>query len=408
MEQQEDKVGSADIQAVHTEAQTTDTAFDFDTVVDRRQSQSMKWRLYGDDVLPMWVADMDFASPPAVIEALRERVRHGIFGYESSSLELKELITDRLAHLYSWHVTPDAIVFVPGVVTGFNVAIRAFVGVDESVAIQTPVYGPILHAAQGANVHSQAMGLIREPDGRYSVDIDCFAETVTDHTRLFLLCNPHNPVGRVLTREELLPMAEVCLRHDTIICSDEIHCDLVFDGHRHLPIASLAPEIEARSITLMAPSKTFNIAGLHCGFAIIPNADLRRAYNRGRDGLVGSPNLLGYVAAQAAYAGGQPWLDALLRYLQANRDLTVSYVTQHMPQLRITSPEATYLAWIDCSGAALPQSPKAYFLERGRVAFNDGTDFGPDCDGFIRLNFGCPRRLLLEGLERMRSALAAV
>ncbi len=400
-------MGSADIQAVHTEAQTTDRAFDFDTIIDRRQTQSMKWRLYADDVLPMWVADMDFPSPPAVIEALRERVRHGIFGYEGSSLELKELITDRLARLYDWHVSPDAIVFVPGVVTGFNVAIRALVEPDEGVAIQTPVYGPILQAAQGAGVRSQAMGLIRQPDGRYSVDTDRFADTVTDKTRLFLLCNPHNPVGRVLTKEELLPMAEVCLRHDTIICSDEIHCDLVFDSHRHLPIASLAPEIEARSITLMAPSKTFNIAGLHCGFAIIPNADLRREYNRGRDGLVGSPNLLGYVAAQAAYADGQPWLDVLLRYLQANRDLTVSYVTQHMPQLRIASPEGTYLAWIDCRGAALPQSPKAHFLERGKVAFNDGTDFGPDGDGFIRLNFGCPRLLLLEGLERMRSALTA-
>jgi cystathionine beta-lyase len=274
--------------------------------------------------------------------------------------------------------------------------------------IQTPVYGPILHAAQGSGVQAQSARLTREPDGRYSIDIDRFSEAITDGTRLFLLCNPHNPVGRVLTSEELLPMAEACLRHDTIICSDEIHCDLVYSDHRHVPIASLAPEIEAHTITLMAPSKTFNIAGLHCGFAIIPNPDLRRAYNRARGALVGPPNLMGYVAAQAAYAGGQPWLEALLSYLQANRDFMLDYVAKFMSQLRVAAPEGTYLAWIDCSAADLPQSPKAFFLERGRIAFNDGTDFGPDGEGYLRLNFGCPRQLLVEGLERMRGALGTL
>ena len=387
------------------ETKDSDDGFDFDTIVDRRQTHSTKWQLYDSDVLPMWIADMDFASPEVVIRALRERADHGIFGYEGNSPELKALITDRLARLYGWYVDPDAIVFVPGVVTGFNVAIRALVGPHEGVMIQTPVYGPILHAARSSGVQAQSMSLTRDPDGYYSVDLDRFADTVSDSTRLFILCNPHNPVGRVFTREELLPMAEACLRHDTIICSDEIHCDLLYNDHRHVPIASLAPEIEAQSITLMAPSKTFNIAGLHCGFAVIPNPDLRRAYNRGRGALVGSPNLMGYVAAQAAYAGGQPWLDALLPYLQANRDLIVEYVAQFMPQLRVASPEGTYLAWIDCSAADLPQSPKAFFLERGRVAFNDGADFGPDGEGYIRLNFGCPRQLLVEGLERMRGAL---
>lgn len=391
--------------ARRTEVRASNTTFDFDTIIDRRQTQSLKWKVYGDEVLPMWVADMDFASPPTVIEALHERVDHGIFGYETSSQELKDLIVERLWRLYGWHVESDAIVFVPGIVTGFNVAIKGLVGPDQGVLIQTPVYGPILHAARNAGVLAQSMALTHETDGHYGIDPDRFAQAISDKTRLFLMCNPHNPVGRVWACDELLMMAEACLRHDTIICSDEIHCDLIYNGHRHIPIASLAPEIEARSITLMAPSKTFNIAGLDCGFAIIPNPDLRRAYYLGRGGLAGMPNLLGYVAAQAAYAHGQPWLDALLCYLEGNRDLVVDYVTTHTPQLQMVRPEGTYLAWIDCRSADLPEPPKDFFLNRGRVAFNAGTDFGPEGEGFIRLNFGCPRQLLLDGLQRMQRAL---
>jgi cystathionine beta-lyase len=398
------------VETAATQATCNDTiyhseAFDFDTTIDRRQTDCVKWQACDEDVLPMWIADMDFPSPPAVIEALHQRVSHGVFGYEGSSPELKELITERLARLYSWHVEPDAIVFVPGVVSGFNVAVRAFVEQDQALMIQTPVYGPILRAARGAGVVSQSMDLTQGADGHYGIDLDRFNDTISDRTGMFLLCNPHNPVGRVFTREELLPMAEACLQHDAIICSDEIHCDLVYSGHPHTPIASLGPEIEARTITLMAPSKTFNIAGLHCGFAVITDPTLRREYNHGRGGLVGSPNLLGFTAAQAAYAHGEPWLKALLRYLEANRDLIVDYVASHMPQLRVARPEGTYLAWIDCREADMPESPKTFFLERGRVEFNAGADFGTSGEGFVRLNFGCPRALLLEGLHRMRSAL---
>lgn len=383
------------------------TGIDFDAVIERRNTDSVKWDVYGEDVLPMWVADMDFASPDAVIRALRERASHGVFGYGRHASRLPELIVERLMTLYDWHVSPEAIIFLPGIVNGFNVATRAFVAADEAVMIQTPVYMHILHAAHDAGVQGQGMALTRGEDGRYVIDPERFRSTITDRTRLFLLCNPHNPVGRVFTRDELYRMAEICLQRDVLICSDEIHCDLVFDGSRHTPIASLGPEIEARTITLMAPSKTFNIAGLHCGFAVIPDAELRRKYKEGRGGLVGSPNLMGYVAAEAAYAEGQPWLDALLRYLEGNRDVITSFVTAHMPELKVTPLEGTYLAWIDCREADLPQSPATYFLERGKVAFSDGAAFGPGGGGFIRLNFGCPRALLLEGLERMRRALAS-
>ncbi len=383
-----------------------DTEFDFDTVVDRRSTNSMKWGVYGEDVLPMWVADMDFTSPPAVIRALCERAQHGIFGYELSPGHLPELITQRLAALYDWYVEPDAIVFLPGIVSGFNVATRAFVERDESVLIQTPVYMHILHAARDARVRGQTMELTRQRDGRYIIDFDRFDQAFTEQTRLFLLCNPHNPAGRVFSRDELEQVAENCLQHNTLICSDEIHADIIFNGHRHTPIASLAPEIEARTITLMAPSKTFNVAGLHCGFAVIPNPDLRRRYERGRGGLVGAPNLMGYIAAEAAYAEGQPWLSALLRYLETNRNVMETYLADHMPQLTMASPEGTYLAWINCRKAGLGSSPETFFLEHGGVALNGGAAFGPGGDGFVRLNFGCPRSILLEGLARMKMALA--
>jgi len=394
-----------DVNPQATPPPTRTPRFDFDTVIDRTGTPSMKWQWYGEDVLPMWVADMDFRSPPAIVEALRERAVHGVFGYEQHPADLPEIIAERLKRLYDWDVTPEAITFLPGIVSGFNVASRAFVRQDEGLLIQTPVYMHILHAAQDAGVQNHAMALSRRADGYATVDLDRFEQTITDRTRLFLLCNPHNPVGRVFTREELAGMAEICARHDLVICSDEIHCDLIFSGHQHVPIATLDPEIETRTITLMAPSKTFNIAGLHCGFAVIPNRELRRRYQHGRGGLVGMPNLLGYAAARAAYLEGQPWLDALLRYLETNRDLLADYLAQYMPQLHMVAPEGTYLAWIDCRGAQLPQSPYTFFLERARVAFNDGAAFGPGGEGFIRLNFGCPRSLLLEGLDRMRAAL---
>ena len=382
-----------------------DTAYDFDTIVDRRNSNSSKWQLYDEDVLPMWVADMDFVSPPAVIRALHKRVEHGIFGYERHAPDLPELIVDRLARVFDWHVDPDAIIFTPGVVIGFNLAVRALVGPDEALLSQTPVYGPIRNAARTAGVLDQSMELTRQADRRYTVDMDLFEAIITHQTKLFLLCSPHNPVGRVFTREELQAMGEICLRHDVLICSDEIHGDLTFSGHPHTPIASISPELEARTITLMAPSKTFNVAGLDCGFAVISNPELRKQYNAARRGLVGHANLMGYTAARAAYAESEPWLAAVLRYMEANRDFTVDYVREHMPELHMASPEGTYLAWIDCRDANLPDSPHEFFLEKGKVALNDGTSVGRSGEGFVRLIFGGPRALLEEGLGRMRAAL---
>jgi cystathionine beta-lyase len=376
-----------------------------DTPIDRRGTPSFKWHTYDPDVLPMWVADMDFRSPEPVITALRARVEHGVFGYERWPEELQEVIAARLQRRYGWDVAPSAVIFLPGVVPGFNLAIRALVDPEGGLLIQTPVYPPILHAAETGGVVGQPMPLLPGADGRYEIDLDRFADALDARTQMFLLCNPHNPVGRVFTEAELTAMAEHCLRHDVLICSDEIHGDLLFSGHRHVPIAALAPEIEARTITLMAPSKTFNIAGLHCAFAVIPNADLRHRFLDARGGLVGTPNLLGYTAALAAYREGGPWLAAVLRYLEANRDRVMDYIAEHLPGVRAPRPEGTYLAWLDFRDTAIPGNPHAWLLEHGRVALNDGATFGPGGEGFARLNFGCPRVTLEEGLRRIRGAL---
>lgn len=381
-------------------------AYDLDCLIDRRQSDSVKWRVYGDDVLPMWVADMDFRSPEPVIRALRERVEHGVFGYGLEPPELRELLQERLERLYGWRVAPEAFVFITGVVGGVRAACRAVAAPGDGVLVQTPVYPPIFRAWRDTGLGQRQMELSRGADGHYAIDFDALERAIDERTRVFILCNPHNPVGRVFQADELERMAEICLRHRLVICSDEVHGDLIFSGHTHRPIASLAPEVAERTITLMAPSKTFNIAGLHCAVAVVPDADLRRQFCQGQAGLMGHPSILGYTAALAAYRDGQPWLDAVLAYLEANRDWAVEYVRTHMPGVGVGVPEGTYLLWLDCRAAGIPGNPHRFFLERARVAVNDGASFGPGGAGFVRLNFGCPRARLVEALERMRAALA--
>lgn len=380
---------------------------DLDRFIERRGTDSTKWNRYGPDVLPLWVADMDFRVPEPVIQALRERVEHGIFGYPMEPPALREVVIERLERLYGWRVSPEALLFIPGVVRGFNLACHAIGQEGDGVLMQTPVYYPMLAAPANARRTLVTMELSQADDGSYYVDYDRMEATFTPRTRLFILCNPHNPVGRVFRREELERMAEICLRHDVIICSDEIHCELLFSGHRHIPIATLSPEVERHTITLMAPSKTFNIAGLHCSVVIIPHEPLRRQFVGAFQGLVASVEIMGYVAALAAYRHGDPWLHEVLAYLEGNRDYLADYVARFLPGLRMTKPEGTYLAWLDCRAAGLPQDPFTFFLEKARVALNDGAAFGQGGQGFVRLNFACPRATLDEALARMRTALEA-
>ncbi len=383
-------------------------SYELDQLINRRESDSVKWNHYADGVLPMWVADLDFRAPEPVITALRERVEHGVFGYGVESSKLREVLVERLARLYNWQVEPDALVFLPGVVTGFNLACRAYATPGDGVLVQTPVYPPILAAPGSSCLARDEMQLTRQADGHYDIDFDAFERTITDRTRLFILCNPHNPVGRVFRRDELERMASICLRRNVLICSDEIHGDLLFTGSRHVPIASLSPEIAQHTVTLMAPSKTYNIPGLECSFAVIPNEELRKKFKAARAWLVPGVNIMGMTAALAAFRDGQPWLDEVLRYLEANRDFLVQYVTQYLPGISMGEPEGTYLAWLDCRKAGIPGNPHQFFLERARVAVNDGCEFGQGGEGFVRLNFGCPRLMLVDALERMRQALNTV
>lgn len=379
--------------------------YNFDQLPDRRNTESVKWNHYPEDVLPMWVADMDFVSPEPVIRALQERVAHGVFGYPGELAGLREAIVCYLAAQYAWQVQPEDIVILPGVVPGFNLATQQFAGSGGGVLIQTPVYGPFFGAPRSAGGMLQQMELTCHADGSYTVDWNAFESAITAETRMFLMCNPHNPVGRVYTRAELECMAEICLRHNVLICSDEIHCDLVYSGHAHTPVASLNPGVGQHAITLMAPSKTFNIAGLSCAFAVIQNLDLRKQFVSAGRGLVHGSNLFGLIAARAAYQEGQEWLHQLLRYLEDNRDLVYSFVNQQMPGVRMSLPEGTYLAWLDCREAGITEKPCDFFIQRARVALGDGTGFGQGGEGFVRLNFGCPRSMLIEALERMRQAL---
>jgi cystathionine beta-lyase len=336
-------------------------------------------------------------------------VEHGFFGYGAEQPEFHEVTCDRLLKRYGWKVPPEALVLLPGVIAGFNMAARAVASPGEGILMLLPVYPPILRLPDNIKMSRDGVDLVRGADGRYTIDVDTFERAITPLTRMFLLCNPHNPVGRVFTREELARMAEICLRRGLVICADEIHGELIYPGHHHVPIASLDPEIEARTITLIAPSKTFNLAGLRCAVAVIPNQALREKFVASRLDMVQTPNILGYTAMLAAYRDGQPWLDELLRYLESNRDFLVKHVRANFRGIEVGVPEATYLAWLDCRKAHIPNNDAfTFFLETGKVSFNDGATFGRGGQGFVRLNFGCPRSLLTEGLERMGTALRSL
>jgi cysteine-S-conjugate beta-lyase len=378
---------------------------DFDRLIDRRKTESVKWNYFNEDVLPMWVADMDFRSPEPVIAALQERVRHGVFGYGGPPDGLREAILQHLADYQQWTVAAQDISFVSGVVTGFTHAIYSLTEPGDRILIQTPVYPPFLTAPKSAGRECVHNKLVLCKDGKYEIDFDDFADKASSGVKMFILCNPHNPVGRVFTEEELLKMANICLEYGVLICSDEIHGDLVFSGQQHIPIANLSPDIAQITVTYLAPSKTFNIAGLSTSVCIAENQEIREQLAQSMSMLLGHPNILGLHAARSAYREGRTWLQDVLIYLEANRDYLVDFISRNLPGVKIWSPEATYLGWLNCRELDLGSSPHTFFLEEAKVGLNDGKAFGETGQGFVRLNFGCPRALLTEGLQRMKTAL---
>ncbi len=375
---------------------------DFDRPIERRGTASIKWDHYaGRDVLPLWVADTDFASPPAVLAALRDRVDHGVFGYGQAPRELVEVALARLQREYAWSVREEDLVWLPGLVSGLSVACRALAGPAEAVLTSTPIYPPFLACPRAMDRTLQTASLGRD-GARWVFDGDRFEAAITPATRAFLLCSPHNPCGRLWERTELDRLAEICARHDLVIVSDEIHNQLLLDTDRpHVPTATLAPEVAARTITLLAPSKTYNLAGLGCAFAVITEPALRRRFLRAAQMIVPHVNVLGYVAALAAYRDGDDWLQAQLVYLRGNRD-RLEEVVAGLPGLSMAHVEATYLGWLDARGLGV-DDPCTYF-ERHGLGFGCGKDFAGE--GFVRFNFGCTRALLEQALARLQRAVA--
>lgn len=378
--------------------------YDFNRIIERKGTDSWKWGTCPEGVIPMWLADMDFLSAEPILRALHQRVDHGIFGYPIALPSMRAVIQERLKNLYRWTVKEEEILLLPGLVTGLNIAFQAYAGPGDEILVQPPVYHHFLKDVVHHGRRLNDPPLVKKGD-TYEVDFDAFEKAITERTRLFVLCNPHNPVGRVYTRKELEQMAEICLRHDVILCSDEIHCDLIYPGHRHVPIATLGSDVADRTVTLMAPSKTYNLAGLACGFAIIKNRRLKRAWQTVSQGLVFGLNIMGQTAAVAAFSEGQEWLDQVILYLRDNRDFLHGFLRERMPGIEMCRMEATYLAWLNCREAELPGNPAEFFLKEARVAMSPGPDFGRGGEGFIRLNFACPRKTLTEALERMAAAL---
>jgi cystathionine beta-lyase len=373
---------------------------DFDTIIDRSNTDSSKYSKYRDTgILPLWVADMDFRSPEPVIEALTNRVQHGVFGYTRPSDQLIELIIERLARLYDWHIGPEDIVFIPGVVAGLNLCCRAYTAPGEAVITAVPIYPPFMSAPEYSRRELVKVPATYE-DGLWEFPLAGLAEAATGPGRLLLLCNPYNPVGRALNREELSAVVDICRSRGLIICSDEIHCDLIFDGKKHIPTATISGDAAEITVTLMSPSKTFNLAGLGGSFAIIQNPDLRERFKRETRGIIPNVDLMAFTGMLAAYRDGEEWYRALIEYLEANRDFLFDALGR-LPSIRMNRVEATYLAWLDVSALGLADPPA--FFESVGIGMSEGYRFGDD--RFMRLNFGCPRKTLEEAVARFERAL---
>jgi cystathionine beta-lyase len=383
--------------------------FNFDTPPDRRGTDSQKWQKYaGRDVLPMWVADMDFETAPAIVEAIRTRLGHGVFGYSRPVASTVSAIVEAMESRYRWKIDPAWIVWLPGLVCGLNVATRAFAGDGDEILSLSPIYPPFTSAPRNQGRIAKAVPLALDTVARrWEIDWDALEAAVTARTKMLFFCHPHNPVGRVWTRAELAKVADFCARHDLVLMSDDIHCDLLLEpGAVHEPFGVVAPEIASRTATYMAPSKTYNVPGLGTSFAIIPDAALRARYNKAGNGIMPEVNALGYVACEAAYRDAEPWRKALIAYLRGNRDFLADFVARELPGVRMEAPvSATYLSWLNVDELGLP-NPTAHFEAHG-VGLSDGVPFGALPGSHVRINFGCARSTLAEGLSRMKAALAA-
>lgn len=383
------------------------TSFDDLDVGVLRRRFGKKWNTFGADILPAWVADMDFPLAPAIQRRLQRVLELSDLGYpcDGHTGRLVELLVQRCKDRFQWTVDPGRVEVIVDVVQGLYMCLQMFTGPGQGAAILTPIYPPFLHATKTTGRRADCCTLLPGPDG-YGIDRERLDSVLDADTRVLLLCNPHNPTGRVFTRSELMQLAELALKHDLIVVSDEIHSDLVFDERTHIPFATLGPEIEARTVTLVSASKAFNIAGLRCAMMVFGSDELQAAYRAGPRFLRGGPSSLGMHATEVAWAECDDWLAALMRHLERNRDLISAFVSEHLPAVHFLPPEATYLAWLDCRALGLGDALWQTILDDGRLAVNDGRDFGPGGEECIRLNFATSKDILTEALDRLRRALA--
>ena len=398
--------------------------YNFDAEVSRRDTNSVKWefmkgsedrpqlqhthRSFGKNrILPMWVADMDFISPRSVVDALTARAKHGIYGYTAPTQDFYQSVVRWMQRRHDWKIAPEWICITPGVVPALNMLVRAFVSPGDRVLIQPPVYHPFYRAIENNNAELALNPLVYE-DGRYRMDIEDLEAKCSDpKVKMAILCNPHNPVGRVWTREELIQFGEICIDHGLLVVSDEIHGDLIYKGHIFTPFANANDSFSQNSIICTSPSKTFNLAGLQTSCIVISDEDLRSSFEKvlQSNGLSGI-STFGVVAAQAAYDHGEEWLVQLLEYIEDNLKYLEQYIAEHIPQLTVVRPEGTYLVWLDCHRLRLGKwELKQFMLEEAKVYLDEGFIFGPEGEGFERINIACPRAILVEALDRIRQAV---
>ena len=381
--------------------------FDFDQVIERRGTCSIKYnpaaRGMPDDVLPMWVADMDFASPPCVADALDERVRHGLYGYSKEDSRYFDAVRGWFRRRFGWDVEREWLVITEGVVNAIHIAIRALTEPGDGVVIQQPVYHPFEHAVKNTGRRLLINNLIYD-EGRYSIDFDDF-ENKIKQAKMFILCSPHNPVGRVWTRDELAKMGDICLRHSVLVISDEIHQDFVYPGHRHLTFEALDRRFADSTITCTAPSKTFNLAGLPLSNIFIKNNGIRSRFIREYTNCgLGQPGIMGITACRAAYEGGEEWLEELLAYLSGNISLIREFLREKLPKIRLIEPEGTYLLWLDCTELGFSAGELDELVtHKAKLWLNRGDMFGQSGAGFERINIACPRQVVSEGLARLEA-----
>lgn len=388
--------------------------YNFDEVVDRRGSDSKKWgeleKIYGHkDMLPMWIADMDFRSADEIINALKDRVDHGVFGYTWRQDSFYDAVINWAKERYDWEIKKEWILFTPGVVMGLNIGVRELINEGDKVLVQPPVYPPFYDVlANNGRVVSENQ-LINDGD-KFVMDYEDLEEKLSDGTKLMMLCNPQNPVGRVWSEEELKKLGDIAIKNDVTIISDEIHGDLTLKGVKHIPMASISKELEQRTITLMAPSKTFNIAGLVTSVAIVPNEKLRDVYTKAIEAMeIDSTSVFGALALEVAYNEGGPWLDQAMDYIEANMDYAIDYIEKNIPGVKAHKPEGTFLLWLDFRGTGKSADEvEAALLNKGKVILNDGRPYGSGSDGYFRLNVGCPRSLLEDGLGRIEKAVRSL